>query len=80
MIIQYALIVMDDQIHNEIHFASAIKIIFPNYTTKTIKCLCALIHRAGSATCASDTLERIEYFRNSLIKFGLECTIERKIE
>lgn len=73
------LIILDDNLHSSEHFATAIKTIFPSLPDVAVRCMCSLIHKAGSATCARGCVERLELFKMSLEQFNIKCIIERKI-
>ena len=73
------LIILNDDLHSFKHFATAIKTIFPSLPDQAIRCMCGLINKAGSATCARGCVERLELFKKELEKFGLQCIIERRL-
>jgi len=76
----YDLIILDDNIHTQNYFASAIKTVFPGHSDRAIRCMCALIHKAGSTSCEHGTIERLEMFKDGLEKFNIKCLIERRVE
>ena len=78
--VKYSLRIMDNNVHTEKYFMTALGTVFPEYNNKTIKHICTIIHKGGSSVCTVNTLERIEHFKTSLEKFGLECRIERDIQ
>jgi len=73
------LIILDDDLHSLEHFANAIKTVFPALPDVAIRCMCGLIHKAGSATCARGCVERLELSKMALEKLGLNCIIERNL-
>ena len=74
------LIILNDDLHSHEHFANSIKTIFPSFPDIAIRCMCGLIHKAGSATCARGCVERLELSKMALEKLGLKCVIERRME
>jgi ATP-dependent Clp protease adapter protein ClpS len=76
--ITHNLIILDDDLHSFQHFATAIKTVFPTLPDKAIRCMCALIHKAGSATCARGNPERLEISKEALERFNVKCFIERR--
>jgi len=73
------LIIFNDDYHSYQHFASAIKTVFPSLSDKAIRCICALIHKSGSAVCMRGHIERLEMCQLMFEKFSIKCVVERRL-
>lgn len=75
----YNLIIEDDDKHTKDHFFYSIKLAFPDYEDKIINNICKLVNKYGSSKCTIDHLERIEFYKEKLSKYGINCRIEKFI-
>ena len=75
---QFALIVLDDNQHTELHFQKVLKAIF-KYEDKLIRSICQVINREKSAECIVGPMERIEFYQETLARYGINSKIEVRI-